>query len=149
MKIEVKLSTYGRGVFAKENIKAGEILEVAPIILIPKGDLQEIEYAPGKYELKKFRKNPIKDKDIQLSRYVFSWNDNLEAIALGYGSLYNHNPNPSVEQVRDYQNETITFKALKDVPLGEELYIDYGYDPTTYPSHEIVSKKVTATAKSS
>ena len=147
MKTEIKESLYGRGVFSKEFIKAGEVVEIAPVLLIPKGDLQEIDYAPGKFELKKTRKNPIKDKDIQISRYVFFWNEELEAIALGYGSLYNHSSNPNIKHERDYQNETITFIALKDLNPGEELYINYGYNPEVYEKHHVVASKVSSVAK--
>lgn len=147
MKIEIKKSTYGRGVFSKEVIKAGETVEVSPVLLIPKGDLQEIDYAPGKFELKKVRKNPIKDKDVQLSRYVFFWNEELEAIALGYGSLYNHNPNPNIKHERNYQSETIVFIALRDLNPGEELYINYGYSPSDYEKHHVVANKVSSLAK--
>jgi SET domain-containing protein len=60
-----------------------------------------------------------------LTKYEFMWDDEYEAIALGYGSLYNHSEEPNVEWDRDFERKLFVFTALKDVEPGEELTIDY------------------------
>src|SRR5690242_8740348 len=66
---------YGRGIFATRNIKKGEYIEIAPVIVIP--------YAEWK---------PMRGSI--LSNYIFRWDED-KAIALGYGSLYNHSYTPN------------------------------------------------------
>jgi SET domain-containing protein len=44
---------------------------------------------------------------------------------LGYGSFYNHSSDPSAEYIEEVE-DTLTFKALREIPAGEEITIDYG-----------------------
>ena len=66
----------GNGVFASNPIKNGETIEVCPLILLPRKERKLIE------------KTSIYD-------YYFGWGKDKKqpAIALGYGSLYNHSFN--------------------------------------------------------
>ena len=60
----------GRGVYASEDIKEGEIIEIAPILV-----LQFTDFIDTRWNL--------------LFEYYF-WLDDEVVLALGYGSLYNH-----------------------------------------------------------
>ena len=108
-KIFVKNSTNGkgRGVFAKENIKVGEIVEIAPIILEAENKI-------------------IKDSNVM--QYVF-YSDTTEteyAIAFGYGSMYNHSDNHNAEWKVDKQNLKLIVTSVRDIPKGAEIYVSYG-----------------------
>lgn len=67
----------GRGVFAQRNFKKGEVIETCPVIVLPAKEIDSLELT-------------------QLYNYYFAWGPDSKdgAIALGYGSLYNHSYNP-------------------------------------------------------
>jgi uncharacterized protein len=105
-KITVKDSPgMGRGVFAAAKIKKGEVIEVAPIIV-----LQFEDFIDTRWNL--------------LFEYYF-WMDNEVVLALGYGSLYNHSPHGNAEYKIDIKASSITFTAIKDIKEGEEILFNY------------------------
>ena len=97
----------GRGVFAKEDIREGDIIEIAPIIL------EEL--------------HNILSKSTIMNYVFYSDTDEDEyAIAFGYGSMYNHNDNNNAAWTIDRDALTITFTALSDIPKGSEIFVSYG-----------------------
>lgn len=110
--LEVKESKYGRGVFATRDIQKGELLDASPIIVIP-----DEEY--------KYLKKTV------LTNYVFWWgkNDHTRAVALGYGSLFNHSYTPNAKYKFKRKKETINFYAYTDIKAGEEILVNYNGDP--------------------
>ncbi len=106
-----------RCVMANEHIKKKEIIEKCPVVLIPLGDLKFIE------------------KTV-LTKYEFLWDENNDALALGYGSLLNHSDNPNVEFYADYKNKLMCFRAVKDIKLEEELFINYNQGSADDPLPE-------------
>jgi SET domain-containing protein len=111
-KIIVKYSklSKGRGVFANADIKKGEILEISPLLLLPMKDFELI-------------------KKTKLYYYYFEYTDDKVAIALGFGSLYNHSYKPNARYLYDYKNKNLKYKAIKDINEGEEIFINYNYYP--------------------
>lgn len=111
MKIKAgKSNIHGRGIFAEDNIKKDEVIEVCPVISLDKEDTKEI------------------DKTL-LFDYYFAWREGGSAIALGKASLYNHSYTPNAVYKKDFQNDTLTFVALRDVKEGEEILSNYNRDP--------------------
>lgn len=105
-KITVKdTEKMGRGVFATEDINKGETLEVAPIIV-----LKHEDFIDTKWNL--------------LFEYYF-WLDHEVVLALGYGSMYNHSMDPNAEYKIDIKKKSITFKTIKELKKGEEIYFNY------------------------
>ena len=105
-KITVKdTKKMGRGVFAAGDIKTGEILEVAPVIV-----LKHEDFVDTRWNL--------------LFEYYF-WLDHEVVLALGYGSLYNHSLSTNAEYKLDIKNRSITFTANKDIKKGEEIFFNY------------------------
>ena len=107
LKIEIKESpNKGLGVFAKEKIPKGEIIEVCPLI--------------------KLNTPPISDV---LDDYRFFYpkqgSNRIYVVVLGYGSLYNHN-NQNNADWRDGKPMTFEFFALRDIEPGEEICTRYG-----------------------
>jgi SET domain-containing protein len=98
----------GRGVYADENISKGAVIEVCPVVIIPKAELSIIH------------KTVLHD-------YYFLWGEDLDqaAIALGYGSVYNHDSDPNADYILDFTNDTIEFVALRDIAKGDEITVDY------------------------
>jgi SET domain-containing protein len=106
--IEIRwIGKKGRGIFARTNIQKSTVIERAPVVVFP---VQEIFGSSG---------------DSKLSEYVFEWENGQVAIALGYGSLYNHSHRPNA----DFYSEgrlTQIFWAIRDIAAGEEITIFYG-----------------------
>lgn len=93
-----------KGVFAVDHIEEGEVVEVAPLLLVKKSDVQN---------------TPVMD-------YVFKITDDQYAIAFGYASMYNHRNQPSVTWKIDEDKKEIKFTAIRDIASGEEIFISYG-----------------------
>ncbi|MDD5417616.1 MAG: SET domain-containing protein [Candidatus Nanoarchaeia archaeon] len=107
MKIEVKESKlHGRGIFATQDINEDEIIEDCPLIICNTADEEH------------FDKTALKD-------YYFDWEEGKTiAIALGYGSLYNHSYNPNAKFSENSQN-TLIILAIKPIKKGEEITVNY------------------------
>lgn len=101
-----------RGVFNAEAIPKDSILEICPVLVIPEDEMELI-------------------KATLLYNYYFDWKEEEKsgAIALGYGSIYNHSYHPNAEYRPDYNSRTLAFYAIKDIEAGEEITINYNGDP--------------------
>ena len=47
------------------------------------------------------------------------------AIALGFGSIYNHAVHANADFILDFENNTIDIVAIRDIAAGEEITINY------------------------
>jgi uncharacterized protein len=104
----------GRGVFAGRAYRRGEVIEVCPVITLAEGTT---EAALG-----------------ALDRYLFKWGkaEDRLAIALGYGSLYNHSPDPNARFTPRATTNDIVFRARRDIAEGEQILIDYHWNEEEY-----------------
>jgi SET domain-containing protein len=107
-------SQKGRGVFAVSRLVSGEIIETAPIILIPASEWPHIE--PTVLALYIYNFGPTADEE-------------HAAIALGYGSLYNHSYTPNAKYTKNWDEQVICFVAVRDIEPGEEITINYNGSP--------------------
>ena len=108
-KVEVKPSLgRGRGVFAIQPISRDELIESCPVIRFEPKYTAVLEATP-------------------LYDYLYSWsNDYREvAIALGYGSLYNHSDEPNASYHTNRNRNAIDFIATRSIAAGEEITISY------------------------
>ena len=110
----------GRGVFAARPIGAGELVEVCPVIL--------------------FRK-PFEVLHRELKTVVFHWpvpegTRATQALALGYGSLYNHSNPSNLRYETDTEALVMRFIAVRDIDADEELTINYDADGGAHVSEE-------------
>lgn len=110
--LEIKLISEqkGKGIIAKKNIKKGTIVDIANIILLNDEDYDLI-------------------KDTILYGYIYEWDhpdDTINnAIALGICQFVNHSYQPNLKYEYDYKKELIIYLAIKDIPIGEELTVNY------------------------
>ncbi len=102
----------GLGVFARRPVRKGEVIERVPLLV-----MGAEEYAGGV------------DESL-LARYVFHWGEGQIALALGYGSLYNHSYRPNAKY-EDEQPQAKRFVALRDIRAGEEVTVNYNGSPTS------------------
>lgn len=103
----------GRGVFTSEFIPVGTLIEIAPVIVLAEQDLKLIH-----------------DHTI-LHDYYFLWTDDGKsaAIALGFGSLYNHSYMPNAEYFTNIEDKSIDVYAIRDILAGEEITFNYNGMP--------------------
>ena len=66
-------------------------------------------------------------RQTRLEHYYFEWGHDCQqaAIALGYGSLYNHSYTPNARYVFRESEECLEFIALREIQAGEEITINY------------------------
>mgnify|MGYP005836663245 CR=1 FL=1 len=103
----------GRGVFACRDLAAGELIEVCPVIVLG-----------GQNEQTRLDRTP-------LYNYYFAWGkrQDLAAVALGCGSLYNHSFHANADHICDVAGGEIRFYAYRAIRMGEEITINYGGRP--------------------
>ncbi len=67
----------------------------------------------------------------KLYNYYFAWGPDSKdaAIALGYGSLYNHSYTPNARYYKDFDNSLIKYVCITDIQKDEEITISYNCDP--------------------
>ena len=102
----------GRGVFTSKAFRIGDLIEVCPMLVF------------------NTKERVLLDQTL-LYNYMFLWgdNDDQSALALGFGSLYNHSATPNVRYLVDYENETLEVHAYRDIAAGQELCFNYNGDP--------------------
>lgn len=105
--IEVKRAQgKGRGVYASQLIPEGTVFERVPLLV-----MAEKEALEG-------------DHSNVLPAYVFEYGKGKVALALGFGSLYNHSYSPNA-RYDDAGKQIKEFRALRDIEKGEEITINY------------------------
>lgn len=105
--IEVRWTAHkGRGIFARTFIPAGTVIERAPVLVMPAAEVLATE------------------DDTVLSHYLFEWGKGTVALALGFGSLYNHSYSPNA-RYEDAGRQLKLYIAVRDIEPGEEVTINY------------------------
>ena len=101
-------SNRGRGVFTAQEIETGDLIEICPLLIIPKKDVSAIH------------KTVLHDYYFLLEKP-----NGAACIALGYGSIYNHQSEPNAIVIFDYEKKEIEIQASKKIEPGNEIFIDY------------------------
>ena len=106
-----KATEKGRGVFTRERIPAGTVIEVAPVIVMDAADRQYL------------------DKTL-LHDYIFEWGKLKDkcCMALGLIPVYNHSYKSNCEYFMDFEEDSIFVKTVRIIENGEELTINYNGD---------------------
>lgn len=105
----------GRGVFATDNIKEGELVERCPMVVMA------------------HRMNYHKDPTIW--SYMFTSTCPCEEckrhgghflMVLGYGQIYNHQDNNNAQIKFFLKEQYADITALRDIKKGDEIFVSYG-----------------------
>ncbi len=112
-RIEVKESPlHGLGVFAVEDIPAHTIIESSPVMIFHRNTTGTLKAQTGRRHI--------------LSDYVFRWEAGFQAIALGFGSLYNHATKTACASfTTNFEEKNIEFVTHREIKAGEEILIRY------------------------
>lgn len=98
----------GRGVFTTEDIDAGMVIEIAPVIVMTGEERKLLDQTT-------------------LHDYIFEWgDDSLQCcMALGYVPVYNHSYDSNCEYEMDFEERLIKIRTVRFIKSGEELFINY------------------------
>ena len=101
----------GRGVFTRESIPEGTVIEIAPVIAMPAKD------------------RPLLDQTL-LHDYIFVWGHNEDqcCMALGWVPVYNHSYTSNCEYFMDYDTDMMFIKTVRTIAAFEEVTINYNGD---------------------
>ena len=101
----------GRGVFTREKLAPGMVIEEAPVVVMSAEDRLHL------------------DKTL-LHDYIFAWGKNTDqcCMALGLVPIYNHSYTSNCEYFMDFDAETIQVKTVREISAGEELTLNYNGD---------------------
>jgi len=104
-------TSMGRGVFTSEDIEAGTVVELAPVIVMSSAERKLLDQT-------------------LLHDYIFEWGEQEQqcCMALGYVPVYNHSYTSNCEYEMDYEAQLIRITAVQPVKAGEELFINYNGD---------------------
>jgi hypothetical protein len=114
-RVEIRTSPgRGRGVFAREPIAPGTLIEAAPVIILPAADCPALD------------RTTVYD-------YYFHWDGDPDgegrgALGLGLVTLCNHSTRPVARVDRNHARLTLDLIAIAPIKPGEEVTIDYGCD---------------------
>lgn len=113
-------TTKGKGVFAAIHFSVGEVVEECPVILF---------------------KKPYEVLHKELKTFVFHWPvpegaAATQALALGYGSLYNHANPSNLRYETDTDSRLLRYIAVREIAPDEELTINYNADGGAHVSEE-------------
>ncbi|RXK62778.1 SET domain-containing protein-lysine N-methyltransferase [Lacibacter luteus] len=98
----------GRGVFTEQGIDAGEIIEMAPVIVMSAAE------------------RVLLDQTL-LHDYIFEWGEGKTecAMALGWIPVYNHSYASNAEYFMDFEEGWMFVKSVRSIAPGEEITINY------------------------
>lgn len=102
----------GRGVVAGRRFRRGDLVDAAPVVVIPAREWELIQQTV-------------------VGRFCFGWDDatGSVAVALSRMSLLNHSYTPNVVSEKHLRSRLIAFIGLRDIEIGEELTLNYNGDP--------------------
>ena len=98
----------GRGVFTADYIPKDTLIEICPVLVLSNEDREKIHQT-------------------FLHDYYFLWDKEGKqaAIALGYGSLYNHSYQPNAYYQMNKDGQSIDVYAGEDIEPGQEICFNY------------------------
>jgi hypothetical protein len=105
-----------RGVFARQDIQPGEVIERCPMI--------QMEYR-SKYQLDPqifnyfYAQPPCKCNECQKHGMIMH-------MVLGYGMMYNHQDNPNAKWKFNYSQLFADVIAVRPIKTNEEIFLSYG-----------------------
>lgn len=102
-----ELPNKGRAILTAQDIPKGSVIEICPVLILCVEDSKKIHQT-------------------SLHDYYFLWGITGEtAIALGYGSIYNHSSTANADYEMLLDENNIRISAIRDISAGEEICFNY------------------------
>ena len=101
----------GRGVFTRDKITTGTVIETAPVIVMSADERKLLDQT-------------------LLHDYIFEWGEGKDqcCMALGWIAVYNHSYKSNCEYEMDFKNKNISIMTMRDIEANEEIFINYNGD---------------------
>ena len=98
----------GKGVYTTSFISKGTVLEISPVLVMGEADRMHLDQT-------------------LLHDYIFEWQESSKTccMALGYIPMYNHSAPANCDYDMDFEHQTMSITAVRDIQQGEELFINY------------------------
>ena len=109
--LAVRPCAFGWGVFALRDVPAGTVVERCPYLELPKAATLG---------------NPLSDYVFEASADKSATNADARLLALGWGSLFNHDDDPNLEYTSFPNRRLMEFTAVREIRAGEQLFVSYG-----------------------
>lgn len=103
---------HGLGVFCRNAIKKGELIERAPLILLEIAD-----------------KDYLRHTTLYHYYFLVEHNRTPAALGLGYSSLYNHSYTANARYKVSVSNQCLDIIAVRSIAAGEEVTLNYNGRP--------------------
>ena len=126
----------GRGVFTARRFRAGDVVEIAPVVVVPAPEVTTtstrlrattttIRPEPGVEVVVGF----VREFQVLLFHWEHLANvPGTRALTLGYGSLYNSANPANMRYEADVSRQAMRFIAVRNIHADEELTINYDGD---------------------
>lgn len=102
-----EISGKGRGVVALSDFQPGDVIEECPVLVISGEDSCHIDQT-------------------SLYNYYWEWKGESIALALGYGSLYNHADLPNARVMKNFKDSSMKVVCVRPIKSGDEITVHYG-----------------------
>ena len=102
---------FGRGLYATETIKEGQVVTECEVLVLSPEDT-------------------VKVNQTDLQYYTFVFDEQRDCLVLGDGEIFNHSDTPNVAyKLVNYQGRKLMhFVATKTIKEDEQLFTDYNAD---------------------
>jgi len=107
----------GWGIFTKEDINEGVIVEIAPVVVFPRR-LMEVAIWSCQAE-------GVQSADLKIDQYTVNWGHD-GGFPMGWTALYNHKDDNNCQFVADYLANLIGIRTIKPISANEQLFVSYG-----------------------
>jgi SET domain-containing protein len=97
---------HGRGVLATRAIEPGEVIDCAPVLIVPAEQRHHFDRTT-------------------LSEHCFEWTDGAVALPAGPTAFLNHDDAPNARAELDLDDEVVVITAVAPIAADEEVTIDY------------------------
>jgi SET domain-containing protein len=111
-----KIKNAGRGVFAGRAIRKGGLIERCPLIELSEAD-----------------NSGINESFLVTYLFYFGKNKERSALALGFGSIYNHSYKPNAKFKILPSENLVEFTALTDIKKDDEITFNYTGPGINFP----------------
>ena len=103
-----KTKEMGRGVFTKEALPKGTVIEISPVIVMSGKDWKLLDQT-------------------KLHDYIFKWGkaEKQCCMAMGYIPIYNHAYSSNCDYQMNFRQQLMAVLTVKPIAAGEELLINY------------------------
>ena len=107
----------GWGIFTKEDIDEGVVIEIAPIVVYPKRLMEVAIWS--------CQADGVPSADLKLDQYTLNWGSE-GGFPMGWVGLYNHKDDNNCEFFADYTDNLVGIKTIKPISAVEQLFVSYG-----------------------